>query len=118
MSEEIKENIEPIESGYLVFLILSILLNSCEYNINKEAFCDSLVKIKSDFFLKRKMSLLAQASPFQESSIQSNNGKRMARMKNTYHNITKDQPNNECSYNEDSKEAQVKDKAEKINAMI
>lgn len=63
------------------------------------------------------MSLLAQASPFQNSSASSINRKRTARMKNTYNNITKEEQN-ESSYLEDMQEMQTKQKAEKISSML
>ena len=57
------------------------------------------------------MSLLAQASPFQNSSSSSIQGKCMARMKNTYNNITKE-PQDEIPYGENAEGMEIKEKAE------
>jgi len=63
------------------------------------------------------MSLLAQASPFQNSSSSSIQGKRMARMKNTYNNITKE-PQDEIPYRENAEGMEIKEKAEKISSIL
>ena len=64
------------------------------------------------------MSLLAQASPFQTSSSSSTQQvKRMARMKNTYNNITKESQD-EIPFGENVEEMEMNQKAEKISSML